>query len=154
MKRYLLALLAAWPLAAFAADVLPSDLVGAWGTDPSMDLGIPGTQMLVLRADAYGMILASRPSESGEPGTVDVLGFPVRVAPGGKTVTLHPVHPSKDPGILEKQIVVCRHNMASATLDCSSGMGAGGHFLRAKETVSEKMSMQIDKLRKAEGARP
>ena len=154
MKRYLLVLLAAWPLAAFAADVLPSDLVGTWGSDPSMDLGPPGTRMLVLRADAYGMILASRPSESGEPGTVDVLGFPVRVRPEGKTVTLDPVHPSKDSEILAKQIVVCRHNMASATLDCSSGMGAGGLFRRAQETVSEKMSAHIDRLRQAKEARP
>ena len=115
MKRYLLALLATCPLAAFAADVLPSHLVGTWGADPSMDLGTPGTQIMVLRADAYGMILASRPSESGEPGTVDVLGFPVRVTLEGKTVTLDPVHPSKDPGILAKQIVACRHDTASAT---------------------------------------
>jgi hypothetical protein len=154
MMRFLLALLAAWPLAGFAADVLPSHLVGTWGTDPSIDLGTPGKQVMLLRADGYGLILASRPSESGKPGSVDLLGLPARVTLEGNAVTLKPVHPSKSPGILEKQTVFCRHNATMATLDCSSGIGAGGIFQRDNENVSEKMSTLIDKLRQAEEARP
>jgi hypothetical protein len=152
--RYLLALLTACPLAAFAADTLPAHLVGTWGTDPSMDLRTPGHQIMLLRRDGYGMILASRPSVNGKPGEIDLLAFPARVTLEGEVLTLKPVQSGKSPESLEKQNVSCRHNAAAATLDCSSLNGAGGLFRRDTETVAEKWSQQLDKLRQAQEARP
>ena len=154
MLRSLLALLAACPFAALAADVLPAHLAGTWSTEPSMDLYTPGNQVMLLRADGYGLVFASRPGDDGKPGSRDVMGYPMRITLEGDTLTLKPVHPSRDPAILEKQTVICRYKAASTTLDCSGWSGAGGAVQRRSETVSEKMSMVIDKLRRAEEARP
>jgi len=131
MKRtFALALAIAWHLAAHAADLIPADVAGSWGTAASLDAGDTEQSVLHLQADGYGMMAGSTPPakrmdgvDDGKPGPRAVIGFPVRATLDGDTLQLRPFLPRGAPAEQAAQaarvVLTCRHDAAGLTLACT-----------------------------------
>jgi hypothetical protein len=131
MKRILpLALAFALHLSVHAADIIPADVAGSWGTAASLDAGDTEQSVLHLQADGYGMMAGSTPPakrmdgvDDGKPGPRAVIGFPVRATLDGDTLQLRPFLPRGAPAEQAAQaaraVFNCRHDAAGLTLACT-----------------------------------
>jgi len=130
MKRLIPLLLAcACHLSAHAADALPADVAGSWGTAESLQTGDAAQTVVYLQADGYGLIAGSTPAkrmdgvDDGKPAPRAVIGFPVRAALDGATLQLRPFAPNgasaDDAAKLAAIVMTCRYDAAAPSFTCT-----------------------------------
>ena len=130
MKRLIPLLLAgACHLAAHAADPLPADVAGSWGTAESLQAGETAQTVLYLQTDGYALMAGSTPParrmdgvDDGKPGPRAIIGFPVRATLDGTMLYLRPFLPQGAPADQAAKVanilMTCRYDAGAPSVTC------------------------------------
>jgi hypothetical protein len=151
MKRVItLTLAVAWHLAAHA-DTLPAWLTGTWSTSSTPAHDLDAHNDVHLEADGFGIAVGSTkavqvPDSAGTTGQTGrvVLGFPVRAAIDGDTLTLTPIVPGE---MAARMTLSCRYDAAAPALTCTGPDGVSFHMRRLNDTVDTEVAKMIANFR-------
>lgn len=147
-----LALAIAWHLPLHAADTLPAQLAGIWGTAESLYTGTTAQSALQLEPDGFGILAGSSPPATGVDGGKQppraIIGFPVRATLLDDTLTLRAYWPGKiDDAQAARMTLTCRYEKAVPALTCTGPDKVAIVMRRLAATVDAEAATMIAAVR-------
>jgi hypothetical protein len=156
VSHALLSVLAvAWHVAAKAADLLPTHLIGTWGTGESLYAGTTAQNEFYLQGDGFGIAAGSTPPtgridsiQDGQRAPRAIIGFPVRATLDGDRLTVRPSLSGQEQVKQAAAMVIsCQYGAANLTLACVGPDGAVFIMKRREKTVPTEVAQMIEALR-------
>lgn len=146
---------AAVSLSAHAADVLPAHIIGTWGTGASLYDGAERQAEIYLLADGFGMAAGSTPPahradgvDDGKPGPRAIIGFPVRAALEGDTLSLRVLLPKEQQEMKRDKLTLsCHYERAGEKLTCTGPDGVPMAMTRRSASVEEEIVRTVSQVR-------
>jgi hypothetical protein len=138
-----------------AADTLPRQLAGTWGTGQTLYEGTAEQMFAYLATDGAAAVIGSGrapatvPTDGGVPPPArPVMGFPAVATLDGDTLTLRPFMPGAPAPVPDSAVLRCRHDSAAVTLTCSGPDGVR-HVLRYRgEAIAPEAAQAMEAVRK------
>lgn len=145
-----------WHPIVHAADALPAQWLGTWGTAESLHAGTTGQGELYLAGDGFGVMAGSTSAPvradgkgDGKPGPRGIIGYPVSATVEGNALKLRPELPGKNGGKLDPRVFfLCSHAPEGPTLTCTGPDGTATVMKRRSETVSDEPAKLMEDLRR------